>query len=94
MLDRFPSKVVPGDDVICQTLQNEVVLLKLSSQQYYGLDEVGAHAWKLLAENGDVATTAERLCESYTGDTATIRSDFHALVVELIEAGLLKAVHV
>lgn len=91
MLDRFPSQVKPDDDVIIQTVQNEVVLLKLSSQQYFGLGEVGAHAWKLLVETGDLARVADRLCESYAGDPATIRSDFQALVDELIEAGLLKA---
>lgn len=57
MLDRFPSQVKPDDDVIIQTVQNEVVLLKLSSQQYFGLGEVGAHAWKLLVETGDVSAS-------------------------------------
>ena len=90
MLDRLPPQVKPGDDVISETVQNEVVLLKLSSQEYFGLGEVGAHAWKLLVETGDVARVADRLCESYAGDPATIRSDFEALVDELIEAGLLK----
>jgi hypothetical protein len=92
MLDRLPLQVQLSDDVICQTLEDEVVLMKLKSQQYYGLDEVGAHAWRLLLEDGDIATVADRLCENYAGEPATIRSDFHALVGELIEAGLLKAV--
>lgn len=94
MPDRFPLKVEPGDDVLCHTIDDEVVLLKLNSQQYFGLGEVGADAWKLLVTHGDIAAVAERLCERYDGDPATIRSDFHALVAELIEAGLLKAVHV
>jgi hypothetical protein len=91
MLHRFPQQVKPGDDVISETVQNEVVLLKLSSQEYFGLGDVGAHAWKLLVETGDVARVADRLCESYAGDPTRIRSDFQALVDELIEAGLLKA---
>jgi hypothetical protein len=94
MLDRLPLQVKPDDDVICQALQNEVVLLKLNGQQYFGLGDVGADAWKLLTENGEVAAVAEQLCQNYAGDPATIRSDFHALVGELIEAGLLKAVDV
>jgi hypothetical protein len=93
MVDRFPLQVKPGDDVISETLQNEVVLLKLSSQQYFGLGEIGTYAWKLLMETGDVAGVGDLLCESYAGDPATIRSDFQALVDELIEAGLLKAVN-
>ena len=72
MFDRFPLRIEQADEVISRVLQDEVVLLKLDDQPYYGLDEVGAHAW------------------DYTGDPATIRSDFHALVAALIEAGLLK----
>jgi Coenzyme PQQ synthesis protein D (PqqD) len=94
MLDKIPLKVEADDDVLCQTLDNEVVLLKLNSQQYFGLDEVGAYAWKLLAENGDIAAVAERLCGDFAGDPAAIRRDLHALVAELMEAGLLRAVHV
>jgi hypothetical protein len=90
MPDRLPLQVKPDDDVISQALQDEIVLLKLNGDQYYSLDEVGAHAWKLLVENGDVAAVAEQLCEGYAGDPVTIRSDFHVLVGELIEAGLLK----
>lgn len=94
MLDRLPSRVEIGDDVICQRLQEEVVLLKLNSQEYFSLGDVGAHAWKLLVENGDIAAVAQSLCENYAGDPTNIRSDFQALVAELIEARLLKAVDV
>jgi len=92
MIDKLPLQVKPDDDVISQALQDEIVLLKLNGQQYYSLDQVAAHAWKLLMENGDVEAVAERLCENYVGNPATIRSDFHVLVGELIEAGLLRAV--
>jgi hypothetical protein len=94
MSNGLPPQVKPDDDVIAQVLQDDIVLLKLNSQEYYGLDEVGAHAWKLLAENGDVAAAGERLCQDYAGDADIIRSDFQVLVAQLIEAGLLKAADV
>ena len=94
MLYRFPLNEELGHDVLRQTVHDEVVLPKLNSQQYFGLDEVGAHAWNLLAENADFSAVTARLCERYDGDPATIRSDFHAPVAELIEAGPLKVVHV
>jgi hypothetical protein len=92
MFDKLPRHVKIGDDVICQALQQEMVLMKLSSQEYYGLGEVGTHAWQLLVENGDISAVADRLCEDYEGDRAVIRIDFHALVGDLVEAGLLEAV--
>ena len=91
MLDKPPFRVKLSDDVVFETIQDEVVLLKLTGAQYYGLDEVGANAWKFLLEDGNIAAVGERLCKKYAGDPATIRSDLQALVAELIEAGILKA---
>ena len=84
-------RVSVSQDVICQAVDDELILLKLSSQQHYGLGAVGTHAWQLLCEDGNVAAVEQRLCESYQGDPATIRGDLHALLRDLIDAGLLTA---
>jgi hypothetical protein len=54
----------------------KLFLPKLSDQQYFGLGAVGADAWRLLVETGNVAGVADVLCESYAGDPATIRGTF------------------
>jgi hypothetical protein len=80
----------PGDDVICQPLQEEIVLLNMKDQQYFGLDDVGSDMWKLLVECGDVETVADRLCAEYDVDRATLKKDLDALIRKLMAAGLLK----
>lgn len=92
MVDKLPFRVKLSDDVVFETIQDEVVLMKTDGAQYYGLDEVGTRTWTFLLENGDIGAVGDRLCENYTGDPATIRSDLQAFVAELIEAGILKAV--
>ena len=94
MIDKLPFRVKLSDDVVFETIQDEVVLLKMNAAQYYGLGEVGTRTWKFLLENGDIAAVGDRLCDDYTGDPATIRSDLQAFVAELIEAGILSAVDV
>jgi predicted transcriptional regulator len=86
-----PARVEPGDDVIYQALQDETVLLNMKDQQYFGLDDVGSHMWKLLIEHGDVETVADRLAEEYDVDRATVREDLSVLLGKLLAAGLLKA---
>jgi hypothetical protein len=81
-----------ASDVVYQEIDDEVVLLKLGSQESYGLGEVGAHVWKLLLETGDLATTSRRLCEEYSGDSSTIDKELTELVGELLDAGLLERV--
>ena len=86
-----PARVEKGDDVIYQALQNEIVLLNIKNQQYFGLDDVGSDMWKLLVEHGDVETVADRVSAEYDVDRATVREDLEALIRNLMAAGLLKA---
>lgn len=85
-----PARVEKGDDVIYQALQNEIVLLNIKNQQYFGLDDVGSDMWKLLVEHGDVETVADRMSAEYDVDRATVREDLEALIRNLMAAGLLK----
>ncbi len=69
-----PTRVQPDDDVIYQALKDEIVLLNMKNQQYFGLDDVGSDMWKLLVEYGDVETVAERLsAEVRCRQGATVR---------------------
>lgn len=87
-----PARVAPCDDVIYQALHDELILLNMKSQQYFGLDDVGSDMWKLLVEHGDVEVVADRISEQYHTDRETVRNDLAVLVDRLIAAGLLKEV--
>jgi hypothetical protein len=85
-----PVRVQPGDDVIFQPLHDEIVLLNMSNQEYFGLDDVGAAMWKLLVEHGDLETVADRMVAEYDVDRNTVRKDLGILVERLLAAGLLR----
>jgi hypothetical protein len=89
-MQMYFSRVEPGDDVIYQALQNEIILLNLKSQQYFGLDDVGSAMWKLLVEQGDLESVAARISAEYDADETTVRDDLHILIGRLLDAGLLK----
>jgi len=91
MNETLPQAVVIGDAVLYQELEDEVVLLNMSNQQYYGLNDVGAQMWKCLMEVGNLATAGERLSNSYEAEEGIIRADLEELVRDLLAAGLLKA---
>jgi hypothetical protein len=44
----FDSKVHIPDDVLVSELDGESVLLKLKSECYFGLDEIGTRFWERL----------------------------------------------
>ena len=91
MTETIPPHVEIGDSVIYQSLQDEVVILNMSSQEYYGLDSIGASMWKMLLDHRDVATVADRMTTVYNVERETVVNDLNALVRRLLDSGLLKA---
>ena len=86
----FVTKIEIGDAVLFQELQDQVVLLNMANQRFYGLNDVGATIWKSLLEFGNAAEAADRLRETYDVDETVIRADIEVLVRDLLSAGLLK----
>lgn len=83
------GRVAVSTDVVFQQLDDEIVLLNLSNENYYSLDDVGARMWQLLAEHGEVGPVVERLTEEFDADETTLRRDLLELIAKLQEAGLL-----
>jgi len=79
-----------GDGVLCQPVDDELVLLNMTDQQYYGLDGVGARMWQLLLEYADIDRVVELICAEYDVDETIVRSDISSLVERLGSAGLLR----
>jgi hypothetical protein len=86
-----PAHVEIGDSVIYQKLNDESVILNLTTQDYYGLDDVGTSMWNLLVEKGDLESVVTELSLVYDIDQRTLRGDLHDLVEQLIGSNLLKA---
>ncbi|GHC05469.1 PqqD family protein [Thermomonas carbonis] len=84
------SKVVASDDVLMQAVGDEVVLLDLASERYFGLDPVGTRIWELLPEREDLAAIHLALCDEFAAEPSRIEQDLLSLVQTLSEAGLVK----
>lgn len=87
----IPAAVEPEDEVIFQALHDEMVLLNMKTQEYFGLDDVGSEMWNLLVEHGNVEKVVAVLADRYNVDQDTLRRDTLILIGRLMEAGLLKA---
>ena len=88
MDDAVPAFTFP-EGVVAREVDGEMVLLNLTSEQYYSLDRVGADmVTRLTRASRDEALTA--LGRDYEVDAAVLEEDLDALVGELLEAGLLQ----
>ena len=86
--DRFTV----SDDVIAREVGGEMVLMDLSSGQYFGLDAVGSRFWELLAEGPrELAEICDGVEAEYDAPRAQIEADLMALAKQLRDQDLIAA---
>ena len=84
------EKVVPSKDVLTQEVSGEMVLMDLSSEQYFGLDAVGTRVWNLLDQGISPADLLSILLREYEVEQQQLESDIEELLGQLLEAGLVR----
>ena len=87
---RYNQPVRPSEDVLFQELDGEAVLLDMTSEQYFGLNEVGTRIWHLIDSHHDLDSVYRTLAEEYAVEPEQLRRDLDSFVEELDRAGLLQ----
>jgi hypothetical protein len=82
----------PGPDTVFRELEGEAVILHLGTATYFGLDEVGTRVWQLLAEGRSVRDVCAALSDEFDAPPERIREDVSALVDELLQKDLVRAI--
>jgi hypothetical protein len=91
VVDDFLSRTITvPDTVLYEQLDSEVVLFSLTTQHYYGLDELGTRVWQLLLERQTVASILADLLQEYEVEEVVLRRDVERLVGELAANGLIE----
>lgn len=85
-----PSVSFPSS-VLFREVDGEMVLLNLKSEQYFGLDSVGADMVTRLTQMPRRQAVAT-LQHDYEVEPGVLESDLDALVTSLVEVGLLEPV--
>ena len=85
------SIVVRGtDDILCQELDGELLLVSRLDQRGYVLNGVGARVWKLLEQPISVATVVEQLMGEFAVDARTCELDVREFLSQLHAAALVR----
>lgn len=85
------SRLTQSSDVLFQNLDGEAVLLDLSSETYFGLNEVGTRVWELLESTSLLSDVCVQLQSEYEVERERAESDLLELASRLISAGLARA---
>lgn len=82
--------LAPHPDVVWRLVEGEVVLLNVSTGQYYSLDEVGSRVWALLPQAGiSLAALRDQVIEEFEVDPETVDRDLRDLFTRMLTAELV-----
>src|SRR4051812_40458590 len=84
--------VAISPNVVFQFVDGEAVLLNFQSGVYFDLNGTGTDIWKILSEDGSLASAHSRLAEKYAIDPQLIEDDLLVLTSALVANGLVTIV--
>jgi hypothetical protein len=77
------SVIVANHEQLSANLGDEVVILHLNADSYYGLDQVGVFVWNLTQEPRKVSDIRDAIFEEYEVELEHCERDLLALLEEL-----------
>ncbi len=89
MID-FSGQVIVPEQVLVRQLDDEMVILDLKSEKYFGLDEVGTVMWNELTSAQSIEHAFDVLLQQYDVTPEQLRSDIQDLLQQLLDKQLLE----
>jgi len=86
----FSASLAVPAHVLVRQVENESVLLNLTSERYFGLDEVGTRMWTALTTSPSIQAAYDTLIAEYDVEDARLRQNLEELVERLVANGLLE----
>lgn len=83
------ARLAPAESVLTRPVGDELVLLNVETEYYFGLDPVGATMWDAICEAGTLNAAVTTLQGAYDVEPATLASDLQELAEQLVEQKLL-----
>jgi hypothetical protein len=81
-----------ADDVLHSKIDEEVVIMSIANDRYYGLDPIASRVWELLREPLSLDELCGRLMEEYEVSPEVCRADTLELLWALEERRLARRI--
>jgi len=83
------ARLQQNADILASSLGDETVMMSLSRNNYYGLDEVGSRIWELLAQPQTLTQLCTALQQEFAVDAETCQQEVTVFVQQLANEGLV-----
>jgi hypothetical protein len=78
--------------VLMRQVGEDLVMLNLERENYYGLNPVGARLMQIAESGATLAQVSERLLEEFDAEREQVEADVRRIAADLVAAGLLEEV--
>ena len=83
-------KVIIPETIFAQEIDDEMVLLDMNSEHYFGLDAVGRTIWQAMQRCSTLQEVLEQLLDRYEVEESVLKKDLTLFVDKLVENGLIE----
>jgi hypothetical protein len=80
-------------DVVSEIIDEEAIIMDLSTGRYFSAEGVGALIWDGMVCGFDIAQIKQRIVQSYARDSAGLDADFEAFAAALLANRLVEVAH-
>ena len=84
------TSVRPSADVVAQRVEDEIVLVNLTTNAIYTLNRTGARAWELLEGGSAPTEIPSKLAEEFDVDRSEAAGELDHLLGELLDKQLVE----
>ncbi len=86
---RMNEAVEIPSDVLVRVVNGESVILNVTSEFYFGLDDVSTEFWQAIEKADTLQDAMDELTTVFDVDQTRLQTDYETFVSELLAAGLL-----
>ncbi len=76
-------------DVLTSKIDDEIIILSIEADAYFGLNDVGSRVWELLDEPATLDELVQRFMAEYDVDAETCRNDVEAFLDDMLSRKLV-----
>ncbi len=82
------SRIILSENIFAQEVDGEMMLMDMQSEEYFGLDTVGASFWQAIKEEKTLKKALEYLLDLYDTEESVLKKDLIEFAEKLKTNGL------
>ncbi|MBP0011911.1 MAG: lasso peptide biosynthesis PqqD family chaperone [Roseofilum sp. SBFL] len=86
------QKLVRNPDILASNLEDELVMMNIESDSYYGTNPVGTRIWELLEQPVTVSELCGLLQEEFDVDDQTCQQDVLPFIQKIVDEKLVSII--